>query len=138
MKKVFVNGMVVQVYDSIDEMPIENFQKYNKYLLIDAGIGSDADDADAHLVKIAKHIGAGKTDKALQELQNLRQNLYLVNAEMSPKYMAFAALVCSVDGEKVTDLSDDGLKELLGRLRKIKHSAITDILAWLKKKFRTS
>ena len=56
MKSLLINKKIVQVYDSIDEMPIVNFQKYNKYLLIDSGIGSDVDDIDAHIVKIAKFI----------------------------------------------------------------------------------
>ena len=56
MKSLLINKKIVRVYDSIDEMPIINFQKYNKYLLIDSGIGSDADDIDAHIVKIAKYI----------------------------------------------------------------------------------
>ena len=56
MKNLIVNKKVVRVYDSIDEMPIVNFQKYNKYLLIDSGIGSDADDIDAHITRVAKSI----------------------------------------------------------------------------------
>jgi len=49
-------------------MPIVNFQKYNKYLLIDSGIGSDADDIDAHITRVAKFIKA-IMPKSLQELQ---------------------------------------------------------------------
>lgn len=134
MKNLLINKKIVQVYDSIDEMPIINFQKYNKYLLIDSGIGSDADDVDAHIVKIAKYIKSNNSKKALQELQNMRQNIYMVNSEISPKYLAFAALIHSIDGKKVTDLSDDGLKKLLYDLREIKHSKIIDFLLWLKKK----
>lgn len=134
MKNLLVNKKIVQVYDSIDEMPIVNFQKYNKYLLIDSGIGSDADDVDAHIVKIAKYIKSNNSKKALQELQNMRQNIYMVNSEISPKYLAFAALIHSIDGKEVTDLSDDGLKKLLYDLREIKHSKIIDFLLWLKKK----
>ena len=67
MKDLLINKKVVRVYDSIDEMPIVNFQKYNKYLLIDSGIGSDADDIDAHIVKIAKYIKSSNNKKALQE-----------------------------------------------------------------------
>ena len=77
MKSLLINKKIVRVYDSIDEMPIVNFQKYNKYLLIDSGIGSDADDIDAHIVKIAKFIKANNNKKALQELQNMRQNMYM-------------------------------------------------------------
>lgn len=124
----------MRVYDSIDEMPIINFQKYNKYLLIDSGIGSDADDIDAHIVKIAKYIKSNNNRKALQELQNMRQNIYMVNSEISPKYLAFAALIHSVDGKEVNDLSDDGLKKLLQDLKEIKHSKVIDFLLWLKKK----
>lgn len=134
MKNLIVNKKVVRVYDSIDEMPIVNFQKYNKYLLIDSGIGSDADDIDAHIVKIAKFIKANNNKKALQELQNMRQNMYMVNNEISPKYLAFAALIHSIDGKEVNDLSDDGLKKLLQDLKDIKHSKVIDFLLWLKKK----
>ena len=134
MKSLLINKKIVRVYDSIDEMPIVNFQKYNKYLLIDSGIGSDADDIDAHIVKIAKFIKANNNKKALQELQNMRQNMYMVNNEISPKYLAFAALIHSIYGKEVNDLSDDGLKKLLQDLKDIKHSKVIDFLLWLKKK----
>lgn len=134
MKSLLINKKIVRVYDSIDEMPIVNFQKYNKYLLIDSGIGSDADDIDAHIVKIAKFIKANNNKKALQELQNMRQNMYMVNSEISPKYLAFAALIHSIDGKEVNDLSDDGLKKLLHDLKDIKHSKVIEFLLWLKKK----
>lgn len=134
MKSLLVNKKIIQVYDSIDEMPIVNFQKYNKYLLIDSGIGSDADDIDAHIVKIAKFIKSNNNKKALQELQNMRQNIYMVNSEISPKYLAFAALIHSIDGKKIDSLSDDNLKKILQDLKEIKHSKIIDFLLWLKKK----
>lgn len=134
MKKLLINKKVVKVYDSIDEMPIVNFQKYNKYLLIDSGVGSDADDIDAHITRIAKFIKANNNKKALQELQNMRQNMYMVNNEISPKYLAFVALIHSIDGKEVNDLSDDGLKALLKELKEIKHSAIVELLLRLKKK----
>lgn len=134
MKSLLINKKIVRVYDSIDEMPIINFQKYNKYLLLDSGIGSDADDIDAHIIKIAKFIKANNSKKALQELQNMRQNMYMVNSEISPKYLAFAALIHSIDGKEVNDLSDDGLKKLLQDLKDIKHSKVINFLLWLKKK----
>lgn len=134
MKTLIINKKAVKVYDSIDEMPIINFQKYNKYLLIDSGIGSDADDIDTHITQIAKFIKANNNKKALQELQNMRQNMYMVNCEISPRYLAFAALIHSIDDKKVDDLSDDGLKSLLKELREVKHSAIMNLLVWLKKK----
>lgn len=146
MKTVKMGGKEVKLYDSIDEMPVTNFQKYNKYLLIDSGVGSDVDDIDGHITKLARLITADEKAKALQELQNMRQNIYMVNSMVSPRHMAFAALIHSVDGEKVDDLSDDGLKDLLERLRGAKRSQMVELLEGLKKKrirslkriFRTS
>lgn len=135
MKAVVINNKKLLLYDSIDELPIINFQKYNKYLLIDAGIGSDVNDIDQHITKIAKYI---KSDKALamQELQNMRQNLYMIASNISPKYLAFAALIHSVNGKKVEDLSDDNLKALLDDIKTVKHSWLIRILAEIKKKIQ--
>lgn len=137
MKRIILNHKKIDLYESIDEMPIQNFQKYNKYLLIDAGIGSDADDVDAHIVKVAKLVASDDKKKALQELQNMRQNLWMVNNEVSPKYMAFAALIGRVDGKEVSDLSDEGLKALLDDIKRTRHSTIIRLLLWLKKKVQT-
>lgn len=134
MKTIVINKMVIKLYDSADEMPIKNFQKYNKYLLIDSGIGSDADDIDSHITRVAKYINIGDTKKALRELQNMRQNLYMVNCQISPKHLAFAALIATIDGEAVTDLSDDNLKAILERINTVKQSALVEMLMNIKKK----
>ena len=120
MKTINVRGKIIKLYDSIDDMPIVNFQKYNKYVLLDTGLGSDIDSIDEHIVKLAKHIKSSNAAKAMQELQNLRQNMHMVVCEISPKYMAFAALIHSIDGECITDLSDDNLKYILDKIRDIK------------------
>lgn len=136
MRKIVVNDKVLKVYDSIDELPIVNFQKYNKYLLIDSGIGSDVDSIDSHISRIAKLIKSN-TSKALQELQNMRQNMYMITSEISPKYMAFACLIYSINGKVITDFSDENLKSIMNDLRTVKHYWIIDFLAGFKKKVDT-
>lgn len=133
MKTITVKGKVIKLYDSIDEMPITNFQKYNKYILLDAGLGSDVNSVDEHIVNLAKLI---KTDmaKAQQELQNLRQNMHMIVSGISPKYMAFAALIQSIDNKPLDNLSDDYLKEVISSIKEIKHSTIASFLMWVKKK----
>lgn len=135
MKAIVINKKKLLLYDSIDELPIINFQKYNKYLLIDAGIGSDVNDIDQHISKIAKYIKSNKA-LAMQELQNMRQNLFMIASNISPKYLAFAALIHSVDGKKVEDLSDDNLKALLNDIKTVKHSWLIHTLAKIKKKIQ--
>lgn len=133
MKRIIVNNKVLEIYDSIDELPIVNFQKYNKFLLIDSGIGSDVDDIDNHILKVAKLMKQDQ-QKAIQELQNLRQCMFMVANEISPSHLAFAALLYSVDGKRVTDLSDDGLKRILESINHVKRSRIIDLLLKFKKK----
>ena len=41
----------VELYDSIEDLPMMRFHKYNKMLLVDAGIGSDLNDFDRHIEK---------------------------------------------------------------------------------------
>ena len=135
MRTIVINNKKLVMYDSIEELPIINFQKYNKYLLIDAGIGSDVNDIDQHISKIAKYIKSDKT-LAMQELQNMRQNMFMIASGISPKYLAFAALIHSVDDKKVEDLSDENLKAVLESLRAVKHSWLINLLAEIKKKIQ--
>lgn len=138
MKTINTGKHVVKLYDSVDELPISAYQRYNKFLLIDAGIGSSIDDVDIHIVKLAKLIGANEREKAVQELQNMRQNLFMINSNISPKYLAFAALVYSVDGKRVDAVSDDDYHELLTKIQEIPHGLLSRTLDWLKKKLPTN
>lgn len=135
MKILKIGDKEIKLYDSIDEMPICNFQKYNKLILLDSGLGSDIDDIDSHLIRISKLV---KTDsaKAMQELQNMRQNMHMVVSGISPKYLAFAALIHSINGKRIEDLSDDTLKRVLYEIKDVKHGVLVDILEWLKKKLQ--
>lgn len=134
MKTISLANRTIKLYDSIDEMPIENFQKYNKYIIIDAGLGSDIDSVDEHIVQLAKLINSDDKKKAMQELQNMRQNMHMIVSGISPRYMAFAALIYSIDGKKVESQSDTSLQELLSDLKKAEHNSIIETLFQLKKK----
>ena len=136
MKRILIGRKVYKLYDSIDELPIVNFQKYNKYMLIDSGIGSDIDDVDRHITQVAKYIKAGDQQSAIQELQNMRQNMYMIASNISPKHLAFAALIHSINGEVVTDLSDENLSRIMDEIKTARRSWVIDLLLWLKKKIQ--
>lgn len=127
------NGHVVELYDSIDEMPITRFHKYNKYLLIDGGVGSDFDDVLNHIDRAAIY-AKSNPGMAITELQNLKQAVYLMREEISPKCMAFAVLVAKIDGEVQNDLTDVGLKAVIDRLNDAKKGWIDGVLNSVKKK----
>lgn len=128
-----VNKHIVEIYDSIDELPIQRFQKYNKYLLIDSGVGSDVQDILSHIERTKLYIKANPA-MAVTEMDNIKQAIYLVTEEMSIKYMAFAVLVAKIDGKPYDDLSDEGLKKVLEILRKAKKGWLDGVLNSVKKK----
>lgn len=116
MKTAKIGKHIVEYYDSIEDLPIVRFHKYNKMLLIDAGLGSDLTDFDAHIEKAVAFIQSGDKDNATNELNNLRKAVYFIQNGLSPKYLAFAALVSKVDGKATDDLSDDGLRSVVDTL----------------------
>lgn len=101
------------MYDAIDELPIKRFHKFNKMLLIDAGIGSDLADFDTHLQRAIIYAGSKTPQMAITELNNLRQNVWMIQTELSPKHLAFATLVKKIDGVEYEDISDDALKKII-------------------------
>lgn len=127
------NGHTIEIYNSIDEMPITRFQKYNKYMLIDSGVGSDLQDILNHVERAKIYVKANQ-NMAITEMDNLKQALYLVANEMSPKYMAFAVLVYKIDGKVQDDLTDVGLKRVLEQLKEYKKGWLDGILNAVKKK----
>lgn len=114
MKKLTIGPYSVEIYDSIDELPIKRFHKYNKMLLIDSGIGSDLNDINAHIAKIGAYLSTDRA-KALAELENMRQSLYFISEEISPRHLAFIPLVYSINGSRLEDLSDENIKRWQAR-----------------------
>lgn len=133
MVKAIINGLEVEYYDSIADLPITRYKTYAKMCLIDSGIGSEISDFDTHIQRAAIY---EKTNPGyvIKELENLRQNVYFIQNEISPKCLAFAALVHSVNGEIVTDLSQENLKNIVEKLSGEKYKTIIDTLEGVKKK----
>ena len=134
MKYFFIGKHRVKVYDSIDDLPMARFHKYNKFLLIDAGLGSDMQSFDAHIEKVVRFMKSGDKDNAAKELENMRQNVYIMLTEQSPQNLSFAALVAEIDDVEMNDLSDDGLERVRQMLEDAPRKDITAALQAVKKK----
>ena len=136
----------VKMYDTIDELPIVRFHKYQKYILVDSGIGGDLQAFDSRLEKTRRFIQENKTDQAMKELQNLRQGFYFIQTGLMPKHRAFAALVTEVDGkeyelsdaniEKIVEvLSDVSIKELADQIDSVKKKIDDELMLYFPKMF---
>ena len=134
MKTVKIGEYTVEIYDAIDELPMLRFHKYNKMLLVDAGIGSDLQDFDTHIEKAMRYARSKTPELAAIELDNMRQNVYFIQSGLSPKCLAFAVLVKSIDGTPYNDLSDDGLQKVVDMFGDIPIKELTAQMEAVKKK----
>lgn len=115
MKEIKLKRQTILLYDDIDQLPIEVFNKVNKYWMLHDSLGSSFEDIDGnHLAKL--FLLLGNPDKLKHELENLRILVYNIINEINPRHMAFAALVHSIDGKEITDRSDEGLRRTLKML----------------------
>lgn len=134
MKEVRLNGHSVRIFDSIDELPIVRFHRYNRMLLVDAGIGSEISDFDAHIEKVVRWIRKGDNENAAKEMENMRQNVYMIMSGQSVRDLSLACLVESIDGKPCDDLSPEGLTKVLETLGGTPRKDITTVAAEVKKK----
>lgn len=134
MVKVKIGPHDVELYDSIDDLPIVRFHKYQKLLLVESGIGSDITAFDTRTEKIRRFLMDGKPDKAMKELNNLRQCVFFIQNDVSLQNLSFAVLVNSIDGKPCTDLSDDGLKQVCKVFETVPNKLLLSLTEKVKKK----
>ena len=134
MKTLKFAGKTIEVYDDIENLPVTRFHKYNKMLLVDAGIGSDIADFDKHISRISAFLAKNDNKQAITELENIRQNVYFIQSGVSPRNLAFAVLVKSIDGKPCDDLSDEGLKKIVDMFADVPYKDLAASIEAVKKK----
>lgn len=142
MRNETINGHKFVFYDSIENLPILQFHKYGKYMLVQSGIGDSPAHINQHINRILQFIG--KDDKkAVSEVLNLRRCLFAVANETDLAHKGFLFFVKSVDGKDWTDYTDSGIDELFtliwgesnARMWEIETKAITLIDSQLEEYF---
>lgn len=133
MKTINSGKNVIELYDSIDELPIENFNLYNKYLLIDSGIGSDLEDFDIHIERILAFMNNDK-ESAVKELLNMRQLFYFINQGINNKHLAFCALIKSVNSVNIESMNDSTVKKMLSSITDLTVEQLNVVFDDIKKK----
>jgi len=106
---------VLKMYDDIDQLPIERFNKANKYWMLHDSIVSSIQEFDLnHFNKLI--LLAGDKEKCKAELQNFRILVYNIQNEVSVEHLSFACLVHSINGVENDDTSEDALNRMLKEL----------------------
>lgn len=137
--KVKFNRHTLELYDSIQDLPITRFQTFNINLMIDAGIGANLDEFEGRVATISKMINGGRKEDANRELSNMIQTVRFIMGNVSPEYRAFVALIKSIDGRIIhdEDLQGEGIDAIIKELGQKRFSIghLKQCLKDLKKKF---
>ncbi len=134
MKTVQIGKRKLEIYDSIDELPIKRFHKFNKYILVDSGVGSDISDIYEHINRVKAYVNKDDKENAIKQLNNLTQCLYMVSQETNIKHLSFMVLIKSIDGKEIYDISDENLKRLLKMFGNEPTSFLNKLYDFVKKK----
>lgn len=128
LTKFPLRSIEFKLFENIDDLPAENYSYFNKYLLIDSGIGSDFAEIDGlHLSTLNTLIR--DPQKLAGAIQNLRSLVFNIINGVNVKHAAFGCLIHSVGGEQITDFSIEALK---ATIQKLSRYGLTDEV--LKKK----
>lgn len=108
-------------YETLDDLPIKNYNLLQKYALIDLGIGSDLSDVVRHHTRFNQLLELKDYDSLYVENENLMINYNFLLSAKNIKGYVLASLLKEVDGVKVT-ITDDNIEEYVD---KIENSTIT-------------
>jgi len=117
MKTLEISNHKIELYDSINEMPIKRYNLMNLYILKDAGIGATAQDISEKF-KTFFNLLKQKDYKGLQiEATNIAFSLNAVIENISFNHNSFLCFVYSIDGEIITGIENEATcKELMQKI----------------------
>jgi hypothetical protein len=140
MKEININGHLIELYDSIEDMPITRYNAFNRYSIIDSGLGNSFADIDQKITETIGLLNADQKEKAVQSLLNMRNSYYFMFENIDPKCNSFICMIKSIDGVPNDDISENGLAKTKDRLlkTKISRSMIVTLLSEIKKKLMMS
>lgn len=140
MKKEVINGITIEMYEDIDELPILNYNSYNEYALLDYEIGSTIQDIAKRFEKLDRFLGAEKIPEAIQERKNLHFLFHNMLSGVNYPSLQFACFIHSVNGKKLHDLRQESLQVILDNLSKkgLSIGSVFTLLKGLKKKLQSN
>ena len=133
-----IGRLRLKIYDNIGELPIERYHKFNTYCLLSMGIGSDIESIDNHIAEIFQALHRKDYDRLTVNFTNYYHSLRLIQDHMDIPSVAFACLVHSINDQEITDISEENLRIVSGRLTQAKRrELVINLFRELKKKLRT-
>lgn len=140
MKIIELSGNKIELYDDIKELSIKRYRTFQKYLMIDIGIGSSMDDVMKHFEKLHFFLSSKKVDFAIKEAENLHFAFHELLGEIDYKCYCFCCLIHTINGEKIDNFSEEYLDSIVEKLDEFgfTQQMIEDYLDQIKKKLITN
>lgn len=137
MRRININGHVLEMWDSVDSLPASNYINHARLMMLDAGIGSDLQAVTQHWQQIVRLAEKGDRDGLNKVLSNYLQTLNFIVSNTSPEMMSFVSFIRSIDGKLVEDYSDDNAKAIVEQLSKkgLTVGIVRNFLSHVKKKW---
>ena len=115
----------------------ERWHKFNKFLMLKAGVGDTVNDIKGRLAEVVRLIDKEPT-KAKAEIENIHTAVSFVDGCVDLNGFAFCALIKEIDGEPCDDLSDEGMQKVYETVAKMRPSVIEGLIEGVKKKLTAS
>lgn len=109
-------GTAIQIYSSAKEMPIHRYTAFQKYLLMESGIGASMESIGTHFSKLHSFIVNAMHEEAKKEAENLHFSFFSILNEINYQSLAFACMVYSIGDTPITDISDENLPLIVKQL----------------------
>ncbi len=110
---------IIELFDSVHNLPVLRFQRFNKYQMQASEIGNTFADYDQRTVKIIQFLQKEMIKEAIQELENRRQTVFNAFNEFTPIGKSFSVLVKKIDDVEYHDFSPDNLNRCIEHLERI-------------------
>lgn len=117
MKKINLFGInEFELYTTAEQLPAVRYKDFQKFLLLDSGVGSDMESINARFSNFLTFQANKRYDEATREAENLYYTFYAISQGLNYRQLAFGALVHSINGVPVTDNSTENIKVIIEQL----------------------
>jgi hypothetical protein len=114
------NSSKIELYESIDDLPIVRYHLFQLMLLQDSGIGSTMGDVVEHLSKMDYFMTHDMKKEAQDVRRNLQVTYFNIINELNYNHLAYACLVKRIGDETFTSIqTEHDVKQIHDKLKAI-------------------
>lgn len=110
---------IVELFDSIHNLPVLRFQRFNKYQMQSVEIGNTFQDYHQRTLKVVQFLQKDMKEEAIQELENRSLTVFNAFNQFTPTGKSFAVLVKRIDDKDYRTFSPDDLDRCFNHLEQI-------------------